>query len=192
MTQREQVMYLRLASDESARKTLNLRRKTFRCFVCIPSRRTKFAICDWRRIPEWPSENETCYFYSCVLLFSSPLLRAQDIDLDSGAHGTSKNPEKVFGRGDGLGRQHRSRAQCARCRGRIETRNAAAAAAAAERAVKAAPQNARLWFLLGYASRLAGQYAKSVDAFEQGLKLEHNNLDGLSGLAQTYHAHGSP
>jgi tetratricopeptide (TPR) repeat protein len=56
--------------------------------------------------------------------------------------------------------------------------------------VKAAPQNAHLWFLLGYASRLAGQYASSVAAYQQGLKLEHNNLDGLSGLAQTYQRMG--
>ncbi len=68
--------------------------------------------------------------------------------------------------------------------------NAAAAASAAERAVKAAPQNARLWFLLGYASRLAGQYPRSMEAYQQGLKLEHNNLDGLSGLAQTYQRMG--
>ncbi len=68
--------------------------------------------------------------------------------------------------------------------------NAAAAASAAERAVRAAPQNAHLWFLLGYASRLAGQYANSVEAYQQGLKLEHTNLDGLSGLAQTYQRMG--
>ncbi len=68
--------------------------------------------------------------------------------------------------------------------------NAAEAASAAERAVKAAPQNARLWFLLGYASRLAGQYATSENAYQQGLRLEHTNLDGLSGLAQTYERMG--
>ncbi len=74
--------------------------------------------------------------------------------------------------------------------GELKKGNAAAAASAAERAVKAAPQNARLWFLLGYASRLAGQYSNSVEAYQQGLKLEHANLDGLSGLAQTYQRMG--
>jgi tetratricopeptide (TPR) repeat protein len=68
--------------------------------------------------------------------------------------------------------------------------NPSAATAAAERAVKAAPQNARLWFLLGYASRLAGQYQRSVEAYQEGLKLERANLDGLSGLAQTYQRMG--
>lgn len=74
--------------------------------------------------------------------------------------------------------------------GELKKGNAAAAASAAERAVRAAPQNARLWFLLGYASRLAGQYATSVEAYQQGLKIEHSNLDGLSGLAQTYQRMG--
>ncbi len=128
----------------------------------------------------------------CVLLFSSPLLRAQDIDLEGGAHGTSKNPRKPSGEAMGWGASIEVGRNARAAEDELKRGNPTAAAAAAERAVKAAPQNARLWFLLGYASRLAGQYAKSVDAFEQGLKLEHNNLDGLSGLAQTYHAHGPP
>lgn len=64
--------------------------------------------------------------------------------------------------------------------------NATAAADFAERAVKAAPQDAKLRFLLGYTSRLAGRYAQSVQAYEDGLKLQPSSLDGLSGLAQTY------
>jgi len=121
----------------------------------------------------------------CILLFSSPLLRAQDMDLDSGAQGTSKNPKKSSGEGMGWGASIEVGRNARAAEDELKRGNPTAAAAAAERAAKAAPQNARLWFLLGYASRLAGQYAKSVDAFEQGLKLEHNNLDGLSGLAQT-------
>lgn len=61
-----------------------------------------------------------------------------------------------------------------------------AAANYAERAVKAAPQNAKLWFLLGYASRLAGRNQQSLDAYKHGLSLDSSNADGLSGMAQTY------
>jgi tetratricopeptide (TPR) repeat protein len=56
----------------------------------------------------------------------------------------------------------------------------------AERAVQAAPQDAKLWFMLGYASRLAGHYDKSLQAFQHGLKLQPGSIDGLSGMAQTY------
>ncbi len=62
----------------------------------------------------------------------------------------------------------------------------AEAADFAQRAVKAAPQNSQLWFLLGYASRLAGRYAQSVDAYNHGLAANPASIEGLSGLAQTY------
>ncbi len=64
--------------------------------------------------------------------------------------------------------------------------NYAAAADSAERALKSAPQNTRLWFLLGYADRLAGRYNASIDAFQRGLKNQPGSVEGLSGLAQTY------
>ena len=64
--------------------------------------------------------------------------------------------------------------------------NPTAAADYAERAVKAAPQDNKLWFLLGYTSRLAGRYQASVDAYQHGLQAAPGNADGLSGLAQTY------
>lgn len=56
----------------------------------------------------------------------------------------------------------------------------------AERAVKAAPQNARLWLLLGYTSRMAARYQQSIDAYQRVLRLEPGSADALSGLAQTY------
>ena len=56
----------------------------------------------------------------------------------------------------------------------------------AEHAAHAAPQNVDLWFLLGYAARLANQYDVSLDAFNHGLRLQPNSIRGLSGLAQTY------
>ncbi|GAC1431639.1 MAG: hypothetical protein NVS1B11_01020 [Terriglobales bacterium] len=61
-----------------------------------------------------------------------------------------------------------------------------AAAAYATRAAHAAPQNTGLWFLLGYASRLAGQYPDSVNAYKRGLQQQPSSIAGLSGLAQTY------
>ena len=64
--------------------------------------------------------------------------------------------------------------------------NPGAAADYAERAVKAAPQDNKLWFLLGYTSRLAGRYQTSVDAYQRGLQMSPGNADGMSGLAQTY------
>jgi tetratricopeptide (TPR) repeat protein len=62
----------------------------------------------------------------------------------------------------------------------------AAAVSYAEHAANAAPQNADLWFLLGYASRLAERYQASVDAFNRGLRIQPNSVRGLAGLAQTY------
>ena len=62
----------------------------------------------------------------------------------------------------------------------------AKAVAHAQQAVNAAPQDAELWFLLGYAARLNGQYPLSVDAYNRGLKRKPNSVRGLAGLAQTY------
>ncbi len=64
--------------------------------------------------------------------------------------------------------------------------NPSAAATYAERATQAAPQNAKLWFLLGYTSRLAGRYQTSIDAYKRGLQNDSSNVEGLSGMAQTY------
>ncbi len=56
----------------------------------------------------------------------------------------------------------------------------------ATRAANAAPQSTPLWFLVGYAARLAGQYQVSLNAYQRGLKNEPSSVPGLSGLAQTY------
>ncbi|HEY6768168.1 MAG TPA: tetratricopeptide repeat protein [Candidatus Sulfotelmatobacter sp.] len=56
----------------------------------------------------------------------------------------------------------------------------------AERAAKSAPQNADLWFLLGYIARLDSRYSESVDAYNRGLRLKPQSVNGLAGLAQTY------
>lgn len=62
----------------------------------------------------------------------------------------------------------------------------AAATTYAQQAAKSAPQNTQLWFLLGYAARLASRYQVSLDAYQEGLRREPNSTAGLSGLAQTY------
>lgn len=62
----------------------------------------------------------------------------------------------------------------------------AAAANYAQQAVQAAPQDPKLWFLLGYCSRLAGRNDKSLEAFQRGLQLQPGSVEGLSGMAQTY------
>ena len=56
----------------------------------------------------------------------------------------------------------------------------------AQRAANAAPQNPDLWFAYGYAARMAGREAASVDAYNHGLQLRPSSIQGLSGLAQTY------
>jgi cytochrome c-type biogenesis protein CcmH/NrfG len=56
----------------------------------------------------------------------------------------------------------------------------------AQRAAQAAPADPQLWFLLGYAARLAVKSTLSVEAYNHGLHLQPASLEGLSGLAQTY------
>lgn len=68
--------------------------------------------------------------------------------------------------------------------------NPGQAADYAQRAVKAAPGDNKLWFLLGYTSRMAGRYQQSLDAYQHGLQNSPGNPDGMSGLAQTYAAMG--
>jgi tetratricopeptide (TPR) repeat protein len=62
----------------------------------------------------------------------------------------------------------------------------AAAISFAERAAKSAPQDAELWFLLGYAARLGDRYQVSVGAYNHGLSIQPNSVKGMAGLAQTY------
>jgi len=61
-----------------------------------------------------------------------------------------------------------------------------AAVSFAERAAHAAPQDAELWFLLGYCDRLANYFPQSVDAYNRGMKLQPHSVRGMAGLAQTY------
>src|SRR5579872_3522482 len=60
------------------------------------------------------------------------------------------------------------------------------AIASANRAANAAPQNADLWFLVGYAARLGGDYKLSLQGYQRGLQRKPSSVQGLSGMAQTY------
>src|SRR5256885_2214573 len=60
------------------------------------------------------------------------------------------------------------------------------AIASASRAARSAPKNADLWFLLGYAARLGGDYKLSLQGYQKGLELKPSSIAGLSGEAQTY------
>ena len=60
----------------------------------------------------------------------------------------------------------------------------------ARRASKASPDDAQIWFLLGYAARLNGQMGESIEAYNRGLRLNPSSLDGTSGLAQDLSAMG--
>ena len=68
----------------------------------------------------------------------------------------------------------------------LEQGNYTAAVSFATRAANSAPQDTALWFTLGYAARLAGQYQVSIDAYQRGLQNSPSSISGLSGLAQTY------
>ena len=72
----------------------------------------------------------------------------------------------------------------------LKSGNYAAAVDYAQRAAQAAPNDAQLWFLLGYAARLDRKSQLSADAYSRGLRLNPSALDGLSGLAQTYSTMG--
>ncbi|MBS1852885.1 MAG: tetratricopeptide repeat protein [Acidobacteria bacterium] len=112
------------------------------------------------------------------------LAAAQTFDV--GGQGKSPRPQQgaspdfAWGAGIAVARQVRA-AQDA-----LAQNDYAAAASHAEQATKAAPQDPELWFLLGYAARLANRYQVSVDAYQQGLHLRPSSIRGLGGLAQTY------
>lgn len=62
----------------------------------------------------------------------------------------------------------------------------ASAVSHAEQATKVAPNDAEVWFLLGYCNRLAGHYQASLDAIQHGLAHKPDSIRGMAGMAQTY------
>ncbi|MGH9503240.1 MAG: tetratricopeptide repeat protein [Terriglobales bacterium] len=98
----------------------------------------------------------------------------------------SKSPQKSLGWGSNIQNARVARAaEMALKEGKY-----AVAVDYAQRATQAAPNDPQLWFLLGYAARLAGKTQLSIDSYNQGLRLNPSSLDGLSGLAQAYGSAG--
>src|SRR5579864_8097427 len=98
--------------------------------------------------------------------------------------GTDRTPSQDSGMGWGssIGVAREARA----AREALQKNDYRSAAAHAERAAKAAPQNPDFWFHYAYSARLAGQYSESVVAYNRGLQQRPSSIEGLSGLAQTY------
>jgi len=106
---------------------------------------------------------------------------------DQGKAAKNQPPQKQLGWGSNIKNDRLGHADEAALR----SHNYAAALDYAQRAVDNAPNDPHLWFLLGYAARLAGKSQVSLDAYNKGLRLNPSSLDGLSGLAQTYRNMGN-
>src|SRR5438477_2231689 len=143
---------------------------------------------------------ETKHFIATTLLLcllASPCLIAQTFEVNQPPAKKSqkgkqkptapaKSPKKGepggIGGGSGIETARESRAvQQALAKGDYK-----AAIVSANRAANAAPQNADLWFLLGYAARLGGDYRLSLQGYQRGLQRKPSSIQGLSGMAQTY------
>src|SRR5713226_8812101 len=85
---------------------------------------------------------------------------------DSSASEPGSNPSSNQGSSDlGWGSSIDVARQARAAQDALKRNDYAAAVSFAERAAKSAPQNAELWFLLGYAARLGGHYQTSIDAY---------------------------
>jgi tetratricopeptide (TPR) repeat protein len=107
----------------------------------------------------------------------------QTFDLGSGKktdQQSSNSNDLSWGAGIEVARQARAADEA------LKRNDFAGAVAHAQQAVNSAPQDAELWFLLGYAARLNAQYGLAVDAYNRGLKQKPSSVRGLAGLAQTY------
>jgi tetratricopeptide (TPR) repeat protein len=135
---------------------------------------------------------KTAYVSALVVALACSL-RAQTYKVGSSspeapqAHGAqTPSPKKSLGWGSNI--------QNARLAGAAELAlkegNYTGAVDYAQRAAQATPNEAHLWFLLGYAARLAGRLQLSAESYSRGLRLNPSALDGLSGLAQTYSTMG--
>lgn len=98
----------------------------------------------------------------------------------------SESSQKELGWGSNIQNARLARA----AENALKSHNYAAAVDFAQRAAESAPNDAQLWFLLGYAARLAGKSQLAVDAYNHGLRTNPSSLEGMSGLAQTYSAMG--
>ncbi len=125
----------------------------------------------------------------CVSVAFACAVEAQTYQVGSGGSSNSpaqndktQSPSQTLGWGSNIQNARLARAaQMA-----LERGDHAQAVEYAQRATQSAPNDPQLWFLLGYAARLDGKYAQSVDAYAKGLRLSPSSPDGLSGLAQDY------
>jgi tetratricopeptide (TPR) repeat protein len=111
---------------------------------------------------------------------------AQNQNSKSVAPDTTPESSSQSGSGFGWGSSIEVSRQARAAQAALKGNDYTAAVGFAERAAKSAPQNAELWFLLGYADRLADHYQASVDAYNRGLKIQPGSVRGMAGLAQTY------
>ncbi len=132
-----------------------------------------------------------CLKIACAILFAAFAFPAHPQTYKVGSDATAK-PEAQSGQTQGAGQQlgwgsNIQNARLARAAElALQRGDHALAREYAARAAQSAPNDAQLWFLLGYAARLDGKYGQSADAYRQGLRLQPASLNGLSGLAQTY------
>jgi len=133
--------------------------------------------------------------FCIVLLLGCSLGQTYEINSQSGGNASSgQKQQKQKPAGDssqagsdlGWGSSIEVSRQARAAQDALKKGDYTAAVSFAERATKSAPQNAELWFLLGYAARLSERYQQSVDAFNHGLQIQPNSVKGLAGLAQTY------
>src|SRR6478672_4966466 len=129
-------------------------------------------------------------------LAAAPLLTAQTFEINqpsnnkakAGKRGPKAPAKSSSENGNGIGwgsgievaRESRAVQQA------LSKNDYKSAIASASRAANAAPQNADLWFLLGYAARLGAAYRLSLQAYQRGLDRKPSSVQGLSGMAQTY------
>src|SRR3981081_1608878 len=131
-------------------------------------------------------------FCIVVVLLSSALGQTYEVDKPGGTSTPSGQKQKpsttdttqgnTIGWGSSIDVARQERAGDAA----LKRNDYAAAMTYAEHAAKSAPQDAELWFLLGYAARLNERYQVSVDAYSRGLQLKPNSVGGMAGLAHTY------
>jgi tetratricopeptide (TPR) repeat protein len=129
-------------------------------------------------------------FYILLIFSCMDRAAAQTYDVGPGASSPSSQPTEGVASQNGQDLSWGSGIQVARqahaAQDALQRNDYAAAVSYAQQAAKSAPQNAELWFLLGYAARLDQRYSLSVDAFNRGLQRQPNSVRGLAGLAQTY------
>jgi tetratricopeptide (TPR) repeat protein len=113
-------------------------------------------------------------------LGSTPLPQSQKPRAQSQA--PEKASEKTLGWGSNIQNARLARA----AETALQNRNYPAAVDFAQRAAQSAPNDAQLWFLLGYAARLDGKPQLALDSYNRGLRVNPASLEGMSGLAQTY------